>query len=174
MSFSHFMYGMGWFFAVVIPFVALGILVSAIRMIPTWIANHRTRLAGVDKVDSMSGDMFEIWLKHQFSKAGYTVKRTPYQGDHGADLILVKQDGTKIAIQAKQLGGRNARVGAKALGEVLRGKKYYNCDEAMMVTNRDYTQPAKDEARKIGIKLMGRKELVTFAMQVKNTTNRRR
>jgi restriction system protein len=124
--------------------------------------NYRSKVAGVDKVDSMTGKKFEIWLEHQFAKAGYKVKRTRYQKDHGADLIVTKPDGTKIAVQAKQSSKRNARAGAKTLGEVLRGKDYYNCDEAMMVTNRGYTQQAKDEARRIGIKLMSRKELIEF------------
>lgn len=162
MSFSQFISGAGWFLVIVIPFVFLALLMGAIKTIPTWIMNYRAKTAGVDQVDSMSGKMFEVWLEHQFNKAGYTVRRTQYQRDHGADLIVTSLNGTKFAVQAKQLSKRKNRVGAKALGEVLRGKKYYKCDEAIMVTNQDYTQQAKDEARKIGIKLMGRKELIEF------------
>lgn len=165
MSFSHFTTGAGWLLGIVISAALIGLLAGAITAIPYWIANYRAKIAGVDKVDSMDGKMFEIWLAHQFTRAGYDVKRTPYQKDHGADLIVASPKGTKIAIQAKQSSSRNARIGAKALGEVLRGKDYYGCDKAMMVTNRGYTHQARDEAKRIGIGLMGRKELIEFAMK---------
>lgn len=163
MSFSHFMTGVGAFLTIVVPFAILALAVGAIKMIPTWIMNHRAKIAGVDKVDSMDGETFEMWLAHQFTCAGYDVTRTPYQKDHGADLIVVSPKGTKIAIQAKQSSRRNARIGAKALGEVLRGKDYYDCDMALMVTNRDYTQQAREEAQEIAIELWGRQELIEFA-----------
>ena len=143
-------------------FLILAILIETIKSIPHWILESRARAAGIDKVDSMTGKDFEIWLAQQFKIAGYDVKRTPYQGDHGADLILSTNNGAKIAVQAKKLSKRKDRVGAKALGEVLRGKKYYNCDKAMVVTNQGYTQQARDEAKRIGIELFDREELVKF------------
>lgn len=155
----------GLLLKILLPLLLLGLLYRIILNVPTWVMNFRAKTAGVDKIDSMSGKMFEIWLEHQFSKAGYSVRRTQYQGDHGADLIVTSLNGTKFAVQAKQLSKRRNRVGAKALGEVLRGKKYYKCDEALIITNQEYTQQAKDEARKIGIELMSRKELIEFAMK---------
>lgn len=154
------MYKMIW------PYLLIGLLLSALPNMPRWYWNHRAKTAGVDKVDSMKGEEFEIWLERQFKKAGYGVKRTPYQGDHGADLIATNTEGTKIAVQAKKLRKRKDRVGAKALGEVLRGKKYYKCDKAMMVTNQGYTQQARDEARKFGIELIDRKKLIEFTEKV--------
>lgn len=154
------------------PLFLLVILVEIIKNIPRWIMNKRVRAAGLDKVDSMSGEKFEIWLEHQFKKDGYEVQRTRLQGDHGADLILTSSEGTKTAVQAKQLSKRKDRVGAKALGEVLRGKKYYKCDEAMMVTNQSYTQQARDEARRIGIELVDRKKLIEFVEKVNSNSKK--
>lgn len=157
----------GLFAKVVLPFLALAIMVELVKSIPRWILESRARAAGIDKVDSMTGKDFEIWLAHQFKTTGYDVRRTPYQGDHGADLIIISPKGTRIAIQAKKLSKRKDRVGAKALGEVLRGKKYYNCDGAMMVTNQGYTQQARDEAKRIGIVLYDRNNLITFVEKIK-------
>lgn len=148
------------------PYLLAALLLSALPNMPRLYWRYRAKNAGVDKVDSMSGEQFEIWLGTQFKKDGYDVKRTPYQGDHGADLIVTDPKGTRIAVQAKQLSKRKDRVGAKALGEVLRGKKYYKCDEAMMVTNQGYTQQAIHEARRIGIELIDRKKLIEFAEKV--------
>lgn len=152
---------------------ALALLLGIIKAIPDLIMNSRARKAGVDKVDSMDGKFFEIWLAHQFRRAGYTVKRTRYQKDHGVDLILTTPKGTKIAIQAKKLGQRKGRVGAKALGEVIRGQKYYNCDKAMMVTNQGYTEQAREEARKIGIELVDRENLIAFVNKINAMSNSR-
>lgn len=151
-----------------LPLVILAILVEVVKNIPYWIFDFRARAAGLDKVDFMTGDQFEVWLAHQFKLAGFKVQRTPYQGDHGADLILTGNNGVKIAVQAKKLSKRKDRVGAQALGEVLRGKKFYDCDKAMVVTNQGYTQQAREEARKIGIYLMDREKLIDFVKKTRN------
>jgi len=150
------------FIKVVGPFILLAIVVQLIREIPYWIEEHRAKSAGVIQTDKMNGDMFEKWLAHQFKRAGYKVRVTPYSQDHGADLILTKQDSTKIAVQAKKLSKRRDRVGSKALGEIMRGQKFYNCQEAWVVTNQGFTQQAREEARKYGIHLMGRRDLVDY------------
>ncbi|TEB15146.1 Restriction endonuclease [Pelotomaculum sp. FP] len=145
---------------------ALAILLAVLKALPNWIMNYRARAAGVDKVDKMNGEMFEIWLGHQFSKAGYDVKHTRYQKDHGADLIITAPGGVKIAVQAKKLSKRKDRVGAKVLGEVLRGKEYYDCDQSMVVTNQGYTEQARNEASRFGIELIDREKLIEFVRRI--------
>lgn len=146
-----------------LPLIILAILIKKLEEIPHWISAYRAKAAGIDKVDSMTGDQFEVWLAHQFKLAGYKVKRTRYRGDHGADIILTDRKGSKTAVQAKKLAKRKDRVGAPALGEVLRGKKYYECDKAIVVTNQSYTQQARDEAHKIGITLYDRESLIKLS-----------
>ncbi len=176
MSFFDFFKGFKYFLLIVVPFLLLAIAVELIYHIPDFlremIANNRAKAAGLDKVDLMDGEMFERWLAHQFERAGYKVRRTPYQGDHGADLILTAKNGTRIAVQAKNLTSKYDRVGTKAIGEVLRGKIYYECNEAMIVTNQGYTQQAIHEARKIGVKLVDRKGLIKFVETV-NSKNKK-
>lgn len=151
---------------------ALALLGFALNALPKWIMIYRARAAGVDKIDKMNGEMFEIWLAHQFSKAGYDVKRTRYQKDHGADLIVTTPKGTRIAVQAKKLGSSKGRVGAKVLGEALRGKDYYNCDQAMLVTNQGYTEQARNEASRFGIELVDREKLIEFVNKINSMSKK--
>lgn len=145
---------------------ALALVLEVLKCIPEWIAAERARRVGVADTDRMSGDQFEKWLEYQFRRAGYSVRRTPYQGDHGADLILTSPQGVKIAVQAKQLSNKRGRVGAKALGEVMRGQKYYGCHQAWLITNRSFTDQAKFEARRLGITLIDRQGLIDFVNRV--------
>ena len=149
-----------------LPLIILAILIKKLEEIPHWISAYRAKAAGIDKVDSMTGDQFEVWLAHQFKLAGYKVKRTRYRCDHGADMILTDRKGSRTAVQAKKLAKRKDHVGAPALGEVLRGKKYYECDKAMVVTNQSYTQQARDEARKMDIILVDRERLIAFVEKI--------
>lgn len=153
---------------------ALALVFEALKRIPDWIADERARRAGVADTDRMSGDHFEKWLEYQFRRAGYSVRRTPYQGDHGADLILTSPQGVKIAVQAKQLSRKRGRVGAKALGEVMRGQKYYGCHQSWVVTNRGFTSQAREEAKRLGIKLIDRKGLIDFLNRIEQTERERK
>lgn len=158
-------YHLWWLFA-------LALLGYVLNALPKWIQNYQARAAGFDKVDKMNGEAFEIWLARQFMKAGYDVKRTPYQKDHGADLIMTTPEGTKIAVQAKKLSKRKDRVGAKVLGEALRGKDYYNCYKAMVVTNQGYTEQALSEARRFGIELIDRERLIEFVNKINSKSKK--
>jgi len=157
-------YHLWWVFAIAMLFIIFDAL-------PGWIRKHRAKKTGVNKLDKINGKSFEIWLEELFRKAGYGVERTPYQKDHGVDLILTTPQGSKIAVQAKKKGQGN--TGAQALGEVLRGQKYYKCDKAMVVTNQGFTEQAIKEARKLGIELVDRKSLIDFVNKV-NSRNKNR
>lgn len=154
------------FAVILLQLLVLALIVEAIKRLPEWITDERARRVGVADTDRMSGDQFEKWLEYQFRRAGYSVRRTPYQGDHGADLILTGPQGVKIAVQAKQLSHKCGRVGAKALGEVMRGQKYYGCHQAWLITNRSFTDQAKFEARRLGITLIDRQGLIDFVNRV--------
>lgn len=80
------------------------------------------------------------------------------QKDRGADLILTNKAGERWAVQAKKL--KNGKVGAKAIGEVLRAKHNYNCHKTILITNQYFTDQAKEEAKNCNVQLWDRQMLM--------------
>ncbi|NGM83254.1 restriction endonuclease [Paenibacillus sp. 7124] len=110
----------------------------------------------IHEVDKMEGVEFEHFLADVFRRKGYKVQLTPASGDDGVDLIIMKA-GRKIAVQCKRYSGT---VGNSAVQEVFAGKSFYDCDEAMVVTNSTLTAPAVNTARKLGVTLWERSRLI--------------
>lgn len=149
----------GIFFKIITPFLILALLVELIYSIPYWIREWRYRKAGLHEIDAMTGRDFELRLRRLFKNLGYKVELKPGYKDHGADLILTTPRGVRIAVQAKKLASREGRVGAKVIGEVLRGKQYYGCHYALIVTNQYFTEQAREEAKRLGVILWDRDSL---------------
>ncbi len=106
-------------------------------------------------VDAMSGYDFETFLADIFRTAGYDVEGTKLSGDQGADLF-VSRFGKKTVIQAKNYSGS---VGNSAVQEAISAKSFYNCDEAMVVTNSYFTRSAIELATAASVRLVGRNDL---------------
>jgi len=106
-------------------------------------------------VDSMGGYDFEKFLAEVFQTAGYEVEETRLSGDQGADLF-VRRFGKKIVIQAKNYSGS---VGNAAVQEAISAKSFFDCDEAMVVTNSYFTKSAVELAEATSVRLIGRREL---------------
>lgn len=96
------------------------------------------RTYSIDDVDIMSGGEFEEFLAYLFSKMGYATQLTKSSGDQGIDVIAEKS-GIRIGIQAKCYGGS---VGNSAVQEAVAGKRYYNCDKIIVITNNYFTTSA--------------------------------
>ena len=63
-------------------------------------------------------------------------------------------------MELKQLYRRNVIiVGIKAVQEVASGKSYYDCDDAIVVTNSHFSKAAKELAEKCGVGLIDREYL---------------
>ncbi|WPA89744.1 restriction endonuclease [Moorella sp. ACPs] len=131
---------------------------------------NRLKSTGILEIDQMSGRDFEIRLKILFNHLGYKVELKRGYKDHGADLILIGSGGARVAVQAKKLSNRNGRVGAKVIGEALRGKQYYNCHYAMIITNQYFTEQAIEEAKKTGVTLMDRNALLKYLEKEKGVS----
>ena len=101
----------------------------------------------------MSGEEFELYLQAHFQKKGYYAKHVGQTGDYGADLILYGKRRRKTVVQAKRY---NNSVGIKAIQEVISAKAYYDCRDAMVVTNSRFTHAAKELARKANVELWDR------------------
>ncbi|MCE4051859.1 restriction endonuclease [Bacillus sp. Au-Bac7] len=108
------------------------------------------------RIDIMTGTEFEQFLKEVFQEKGYDVESTKASGDQGVDLIL-RKSGRKIAVQAKRYKNK---ISNSAVQEISTGKIFYDCNEAYVVTNSYFTQPAINLANKVNVKLVDRRELV--------------
>jgi len=112
--------------------------------------------SGIDKVDNMSGIIFEEFLLEHFKYLGYTVHLTSRSENYGADLILQKE-GIKVVVQAKR---RKNNVGVDAIQEVMGAIKHYDANKGLVVSNSSFTNSAYELANSDGIELWDRKRLV--------------
>lgn len=126
--------------------------------------NQRLAKSGIAELDKLNGEDFERYLEMLFKQLGYQVRRTPYQGDYGADLILSK-DGEETSVQAKRY---NSTVGVKAVQEAVAAKEYYGCTKAMVVTNSYFSQQARVLAKANRVELWDRNELVKQLFALKS------
>lgn len=145
------------------PVVLLPVIMLFIKLGTRIYKNRRYAKAGIKDIDKLNGEAFEEYLAVLFKKLGYQVKRTPYQGDFGADLII-KQDNEKTVVQAKRY---KRTVGVKAVQEAVASKEYYRCDKAMVVTNSYFSQQAKALAKANRVELWDRDTLVSRLLSVK-------
>ena len=122
---------------------------------------HLERLAKteISEVDKMSGIEFEEFLKALYIKLGYNVKLTKKSGDFGADLIIEK-NGIQELVQAKCY--TTHKVSLSAIQEITGAKKHYQINNASVVTNNYFTEPAKQLASENGVKLIDRVALVNL------------
>lgn len=107
-------------------------------------------------IDAMDGYSFEAWCAELLRKSGFTnVEITPGSGDQGVDVIAVK-DGIRYAIQCKCY---SSDLGNTPVQEVRSGKDFYDCDVAVVMTNRYFTKGAKQLAEKTMVRLWDRNKL---------------
>jgi hypothetical protein len=106
-----------------------------------------------DNIDFMDGHRFEYWCADVLRKIGFcNVEVTRGSGDQGVD-VLAEKDGVKYAIQCKCY---TSDLGNKPVQEVNTGKTIYRCQVGVVMTNRYFTQGAKDAAEATGILLWDR------------------
>lgn len=146
--------------------LVIAFVLDLLRRIPDIICAYRAKKTGISELDTLSGREFEIWLADFFKRMGFKVKLLKGYKDNGADLIVMDNKGHKFAIQAKKRTGSN--VGVSAIGEVLRGQKWYKCDAALVVTNSDFTKQAWEESRACGVVLWNQQKLISIADNIAN------
>jgi restriction system protein len=110
-----------------------------------WGALRRGRIAStMGQIDAMGGHGFERFLVQLFKRLGYKTKHVGGSGgDFGADLI-VEKNGLRTAVQAKNYG--KSAVGNDAVQQAIAGAAYYDCQEALVVTNSRFTKAAREQA----------------------------
>lgn len=110
----------------------------------------------IEEVDYMGGHEFEYWCADLLEKSGFSnVQVTPGSGDQGVD-ILAEKDSIKYAVQCKCY---SSDLGNTPVQEVHTGKAIYHCQIGVVMTNRHFTQGAKDAAEATGVLLWDRDKL---------------
>lgn len=107
--------------------------------------------ADLTAIDSMTGAEFEDFLCSLFRELGYVnVRKTPRDADQGADIICELHEAAdsvlKICVQAKR---QSANVGNKVVRETYGAIAIYACDEGLVVTNSQFTRPARKGAKQL-------------------------
>ena len=111
-------------------------------------------------VDEMDGIEFEHFLADKLEEQGFDVEVTQPGHDYGADLII-ERDGIKTAVQAKRY---EANISISAVQEAFTAAAFYDCDNALVITNSYYTSSARTLADKIGVELWDRDTLTELGI----------
>ncbi len=145
-------------------------LLLIIQLILRNVEKQKLSKLGIADIDRLSGRDFEKYLEVLFEKKGHKVTRTKYIGDYGADLI-VESGSNKTVIQAKRF---KSKVGVKAVQEAVASKGYYSCQNAMVVTNSNFTDQAIKLAKANKVELWGRKKLIEELSSISISLRRQR
>lgn len=92
----------------------------------------------------------ELALEKMFRDGGETVIRTKDSGDFGVDLILLLNNGHRMAIQCKM---EQTGAGVDSIQQVYAGGRYYDCDSFAVICPYGFTSNAKLMASKLGVYL---------------------
>ncbi|MEW9109004.1 restriction endonuclease [Cytobacillus gottheilii] len=150
------------------PLLSIGLAVLfgglfIFALIVNFLREQKLRKSGILDVDTMSGRMFEEYLQTLLRTKGYQVQLTPATGDYGADLVLTTKE-KRIIVQAKRY---KKNVGVKAVQEIASAKSHYRADECWVMTNSFFTEQAKKLANSNQVKLIDRKELMGWMLEMK-------
>lgn len=116
----------------------------------------------ISHIDVMEGHEFEQFIASLLRKLGYkNVEVTRGSGDQGVD-VLAEKDDVRYAIQCKCY---SSDLGNTPVQEVNTGKVIYHCHVGVVVTNRYFTQGAKDAAKATGVLLWDRAKLTALIAQ---------
>lgn len=113
----------------------------------------------LDRIDGMDGSTFEHWCADLLRNNEYRdVSVTQASNDQGVDIIATK-DGVMYAIQCKCY---SSDLGNKPVQEVHTGRYIYHCHVGVVMTNRFFTDGAKEAAKATGVLLWDRNNLITM------------
>jgi len=153
-----------WLLLIIIGVAAIGIKIYK---------QIKLSQSGIFEIDQMTGEEFEERLKILFTHLGYKSNRTSKgKGvpDYGADLVLEK-NGIKTVVQAKRWR-RDFFVGEDAVRQAYAAKNYYNCTEAMVVTNTNFSNMAWNLAKVNSVKLWNRPYLIRMLLEENEKTSK--
>lgn len=138
--------------------ISFGIISVFTVWVALWLYRIRFRYRDLtmEKVDDMDGFEFERFIAYVLKRNGFRhVKVTQESGDQGVDIIATK-DKVKYGVQCKRYNGF---VGNHAVQEVWSGKEYYQLDDAIVLTNSEFSDSAQELAGELGVTLIDRDRL---------------
>lgn len=116
----------------------------------------------MNRIDAMEGHEFERFIATLLRSLGYEkIEVTPGSGDQGVD-VLAEKDSVRYAIQCKCY---SSDLGNTPVQEVNTGKMVYHCHIGVVVTNRYFTQSAREAAKATGVLLWDRSKLEKLITQ---------
>lgn len=124
-----------------------------------------------EEIDKMNGFQFENFIKNLLKNTGYdNPQLTKASGDEGVDIIAYKNE-KKIAIQCKRYSGK---ISNSAIQQVYSGKTFYDCHEAYVITNSQFTENAIILANKLKVNLIDRDDLFDLMQNVSEIHDKER
>lgn len=113
----------------------------------------------IKNIDDMDGIEFENFCFNLLKDNGYSkLLLTKTSGDQGVDIVCYKDD-VKFAFQCKCY---SQDIGNSAIQEVVSGRAFYDCDVAIVITNRYFTNNAIELAKINKVKLWDRDKLISM------------
>ena len=150
-----------WLIIVVIVIVIIATIVR--EYYPIFLAKLISPTKNNISIDYMSGEEFENFCAKLLISNGYkNVKTTKASGDHGIDILAIKDD-ELYAIQCKCY---QKNVGNSAVQEAYTGRELYNANYPVVMTNRYFSPQAQAEAKRLGVLLWDRDTISSLQMNL--------
>jgi hypothetical protein len=89
----------------------------------------------------LTPDAFEAWVGDRLRDLDYDVRLTPYQGDHGADLLATR-DGETTVVQCKHRP--TGVVGEPVLRDLYGAMHHFGAARALLVTTGSVSRAARE------------------------------
>ena len=122
----------------------------------------------MENFDDLEGLEFENWCANLLRNNGFIhVEVTRASGDQGVDILAEKGE-IKYAIQCKCY---SSDLGNSSIQEVHAGKSMYNCHVGAVMTNRHFTNGAKELAEATGVLLWDREKLLQMQSNCESSEN---
>jgi hypothetical protein len=105
----------------------------------------------------LSPTAFEKWMGERFRELGYSVRLTLASGDHGVDLIVIR-DGETVVVQCKRY--RATTVGEPILRDLYGAMHHAGASRAILVTTGRLTRGALEWSNGKAVEMWDGHELV--------------
>jgi hypothetical protein len=96
---------------------------------------------------------YEEMVAAHFRRQGYSVELTGRSNDYGVDAFASKEN-QKLALQAKMFGATRRKVNREMVMQLHGAKDYFDCTEAVIVTDGHVADSARTVAEKLRIKIL--------------------
>ncbi|QQE80598.1 restriction endonuclease [Alicyclobacillus sp. SO9] len=124
---------------------------------------QRIEQSGIQQMEEMEPEAFLESMELHFYAKGWAPERTPRTNNHGANLVVNKPNGNRVAVRLR--ASREA-VGTRWVEEVIGSRPYYHADAGMVITTSEFTAGAREIAKKNDIELWNRSDLIDSLIEV--------